>query len=536
MKSIRLLGSILLLLPTVAFLHACGGSGGSSSSAPTATVTGSVYAAPVEGATVVVLNSSGTTMIAGPVTTSSDGTYSVSIPTGDLSSDLIFSSNSGTYKDEATGNATPAKKMAAYAARGSLNNGSAVNLDPASTIIADLVKSHGKTLTEANTIFSGAFGYTPDISIAPKNTSTANLAERLAALRAITYSQLTKDLGLSPNEQFELLTAIAEDLADGVLDGANASTVVSLGTGTVPEDIENRFEQSLVSLLTNPTCNKTGLTTAEIGSLPFGKVALTTTYKVEYLPGMMSAAQGKTAFKIRITNRSDDSPAPGLTISLMPMMHMPTMSHSAPVDGMITDNGDGTYSCTVYYLMASGMGMGYWELKVTIGGMMAESATFYPSVGMAMGSTTVRATLRGQSDLILSGPTGIATEARTYYLFNDSLTGMTGNYTFKLFIAAKESMMSYPAVSAGTMLHDEQNAAWTVNTMTVEASTDGSTWTAGTDNSGGHWTISSLSGLTSGSTGTVYVRMAVNGEQKTTNGSAPSGANGYATFTVTPGM
>jgi hypothetical protein len=97
-------------------------------------------------------------------------------------------------------------------------------------------------------------------------------------------------------------------------------------------------------------------------------------------------------------------------------------------------------------------------------------------------------------------------------------------------------MMSYPAVSAGTMLHDEQNAAWTVNTMTFEASTDGSTWTAGTDNSGGHWTISSLSGLTSGLTGTVYVRLTVNGEQKTTNGSAPSGANGYATFTVTPGM
>lgn len=533
MKSMKLLGMVLLLLPTVAFLYACGGSGGSSSPS-SATITGSVYAAPVTGATVVVLNSSGTTTIAGPVTTSSDGTYSVSIPTGDLSADLIFSSNSGTFDDEATGIATPAKEMAAYVVGGSLSSAASVNLDPASTIIADLVKNHGKTLTEANTIFSGAFGYAPNISVMPKNDSTAGAAERLAALRAITYSQLTEDLNLGPNEQFDLLTAIAEDLADGVLDGTNASTMVSLGSGTVPEDIENRFEHSLVSLLTNTTCNKTGLTTAEIGSLPFGKVALTNTYKVEYLPGMMPAAQGKTTFKIRITNRSDGSPASGLasSISLMPTMHMATMSHGTPVDSAITENPSGTYSCTVYYLMASGMGMGYWELSVKIGGMMGETATFYPAVGMAMSANTVRSTLKGQSDII-SSMTG--TEKRSYYLFRDGLvSGATS--TFNIFISAKDTMMSYPAVSSGTTLHDEQNAAWTVNTMTVEASTDGSTWTAGTDNSGGQWIISSLSGLTSGSTGTVYVRMTVNGEQKTTNGSAPSGANGYATFTVTPGM
>jgi hypothetical protein len=97
-------------------------------------------------------------------------------------------------------------------------------------------------------------------------------------------------------------------------------------------------------------------------------------------------------------------------------------------------------------------------------------------------------------------------------------------------------MMSYPAVSVGATLHDDQSNAWTVNPMTVEASTDGSTWTAGTDNSGGHWSISGLSGLTDGQAGTVYVRIFVNTEQKTTDGNAPSGANAYATFAVTPGM
>jgi hypothetical protein len=176
------------------------------------------------------------------------------------------------------------------------------------------------------------------------------------------------------------------------------------------------------------------------------------------------------------------------------------------------------------------MGMGYWELKVMIG---MESATFYPVVGMAMGSTTVRATLKGVNDLIGSM---MGTEKRSYYLFNDGLTGMPGNHTFNLFIAAKESMMSYPAVSVGTTLHDQNGAEVPVTAMTVEASTDGSTWIAGTDNSGGHWSISGLTGLTDGEAGTIYIRIIVNTEQKTTDGNTASGANGYATFTVTPGM
>jgi hypothetical protein len=67
--------------------------------------------------------------------------------------------------------------------------------------------------------------------------------------------------------------------------------------------------------------------------------------------------------------------------------------------------------------------------------------------------------------------------------------------------------------------------------MTVEASTDGgATWVPAVDVTKGHWGI----GLSSFTTGTVYVKMNVNGEDKTTDGNAVSGANGYATFIVTP--
>jgi len=123
------------------------------------------------------------------------------------------------------------------------------------------------------------------------------------------------------------------------------------------------------------------------------------------------------------------------------------------------------------------------------------------------------------------------TEKRSYYVFKDGLvTGSTT--TLSLFIAAKESMMNYPAVSIGTVL---SSPTGTVTAMTVEASSDGGTnWVPAIDNANGHWSVSGLAGLVSGTTGTIYVKMGVNGEDKTTDGNAVSVANGYATFIVMP--
>ena len=124
MKSLKSYGLGLVLASMTLLIASCGGSGGDApaSSAASTTITGSVFAAPVAGATVVVLNSSGTTTIAGPVTTAGDGTYSVNIPNAELIADLIISSNSGTFTDEATGGPTPAGTMAAYVEAGTLTS------------------------------------------------------------------------------------------------------------------------------------------------------------------------------------------------------------------------------------------------------------------------------------------------------------------------------------------------------------------------------------------------------------------------------
>jgi hypothetical protein len=535
-KTVQLSLTVLLAALSI-FIASCGGSGNSTTSATTARITGSIYAAPVAGASVTIKNASGET-IAGPVNTTSEGTYNMDVPMSDLASDMRIESIGGTYTDEATGLTTTAVTFSAYIKGGTLTSGSAVHIDPSTTIIHELVTKHAMTLEQAQKAFNITFGYTPDTSVAPLNSApvgTSNLQNRIAAFRAAVFSQLVKDLVLTPGKISDLLVALARDVAD---DGKLNGSAAEVNGTSIPEDILNHFESAIITYMTNTTSNHTAVNSADIGNLPFSKIALSPTYRVEFIPVLMSAQVGKSQFKIKVTNRIDKGPVAGLTLELLPLMHMPTKSHSSPV-GAITDNNDGTYSCTAYYLMASGPGMGFWELKIIIG---TESVTFYPSVGMAMGTTTVRGSLKGQNDQILSDPTGTVTENRSYYLFNDGLTGSISiGYTFNLFIAVKESLMDMPAIGNGTILHDETHAAWTISSMTVDASTDGSSWIPASEGAEtGHWSVNGLSNLTSNATGTIYVRLSVgNGmavEQKTTNGMSVSGSNGYATFIVTPGM
>ena len=96
-------------------------------------------------------------------------------------------------------------------------------------------------------------------------------------------------------------------------------------------------------------------------------------------------------------------------------------------------------------------------------------------------------------------------------------------------------MTNYPAVSDGTSL-TSPTGTWLVSgaTTSLSASTDLSTWLPGIDNGGGHWSIGGLSGLSSGTTGTVYVQLHRERRAKDHRRLASAGTNTYATFTVTP--
>jgi hypothetical protein len=442
-------------------------------------------------------------------------------------------SDGGTFIDEASAERTAAGKMGVYLKGAGLQTGLSVNITPTSTIIHDLVVNYGLTHEDATIVFDSAFGYAEELSVTPKNAplsgADTDTLSRLAYIRAAAFSQLTKDLGLAPDKQFDLLSAIARDMADGILDGKRDNAPVTVNAIRL-DDIQCKYAIALAAVRNDTITNKTCLNAAQIGCLPFGKTVITSTYKIEYIPGMIAAAIGKTSFKFKVALKSDGSPATGLNIALMPVMYMATKNHSTPFEPVIEDSSSpGTYKCIIYYLMASGPGMGYWELKTAIGsGMSGEIAIFYPEVGMAMGTATVRATLKGQLDSIPGSPSAVQ---RTYFLFND---GITGSSTFNLFLAARETMMSHPAVSTGTVLHDVLNRTWTVDPITVSASTDKTTWVDVTDNGGGHWMASGLTDLLAGVTDTIFVKLTVNGEQKTTDGMAPGASNGFAQFTVTP--
>ena len=530
MNSVRNL-LIATLFASLVFLQGCGGSSDSNdNSVATTTISGSVVAAPVSGASILVKDSAGNT-VAGPVTSTASGEYSIDVPTSALAGDLRFEASGGTFTDEAT--ATPgvtAGKLAAYIAGGTLAANPAVHLDPASTIVHGMVVN-GTMLPAAMADFQNAFGFTPDPAIAPKNeaptaTPADNMAQRLAALRAAAFSQMTSDLALSPDKQFLLLEALGKDLADGVLDGKNAAGIVTIdGITALPEDTQCCFSQALLTMQQNTSQNRTGLTVDQIGSIPDSRTALTPTYKVEllYPAGVTNAKMGKTSFTIKLTNRSNNSPASGQTLKLIPYMHMATKDHSSPVD-VVVDNGDGTYSCTVYYLMTtmmSGIPQGLWELQVKINA--AETAIFYPNVTMAMGTTLTR--LYGSANDMVASMGTLPPANRTYLLFKDGVNGST----FDLFLATRDDaqMMNFPAVSGGSILTPATGTIWTVDPLTssVQVSTDNAIFVDAIDNGNGHW---SATGLTLGTGATVYVKVTINGEVKTDI----AGTTLYATFTL----
>ncbi len=579
-------------IPFITLLVACGGGSGNDSNPPDTagstqnTLKGSVFASAIDGASCEVTDSIGN-VVSDPFTTSVDGSYSVILPSDRRAEDLIVECSGGTFTDEATGltNRT-AGFMAAHIAGGTANAGNTIHVTPSSTIVHDLISQHGKTAMEATALFTDAFGFSPDYTTAPTDASApahgAGPASLLSGLRAATFSQLANDLGLLSTAQFSLFSALAADLSDGTLDGHNASGAITIdGTSTeLPVDIQNRFVRALVNFRNGRDAS--GLANSTIGILPFAKTAMTDNYKIDYLPGMHTAVNGKTEFTLKISDHNDTAQT-GLAVSIKPKMNMDGMVHGTAFNGTCDESATtGEYGCTVYYLMPSIMmndrSMGFWELKVMVSGHDGEHVFFHPSVTMAMGDTA-QVRLKGRDDKISSsinheadngtgndhdrntihaavrnhpeddntGGMTNETEARTYYLFKNALTGMTGNHSFEFFIAAKENMMHYPGVSAGTTLNSgDMDYELSIVTMSVEVSTDAINWVTATDHGGhghsGQWVANNIDGLTDGTEAVLYVRLVVEGEQKTTDGATPNALpatndanNHYAKFIVTPG-
>ncbi|NNL06971.1 MAG: hypothetical protein HKO86_04540, partial [Gammaproteobacteria bacterium] len=306
-----------LLVSSIGVLAACSSADSTSTTpntpaAPTAvTLSGSVFASDVSGATVTIKKNDGTS-IAGPVTTNADGTYSIDILDTELASDLVFESTGGGFVDEDTGLNATAGSMAAYVEGGTLADGDSVHVTPGTTIHAALI-DHGKSPAEAQTTFFSAFAYDPDFTVDPIDITdptslTADDAARLAGWRAAVMSRLANDIGLTPEQQFDMFAAIAQDLSDGDMDGSDPSGTVEIGsTGFTSPSLATYIE-----------------TTATYNTVDAAN--LTITYDP---PPTTDNPQGKNVFTLTVMDTSGGGAAtpvtglvPGTDIKVMPMMYM----------------------------------------------------------------------------------------------------------------------------------------------------------------------------------------------------------------------
>ena len=516
-----------VLLASVAALAACSSADTATAVAPTpVTVSGSIFASSVNQATVTVKDGSGNSVTEQPELTGIDGTYSADMLDTDLAGDLIFESTGGEFTDEATGNTNVmAGAMSAYVAGGTLASGDSVHVTPGTTITADLVTSHNKTLTQANTDFSSAFGYNPNISVQPVDITTdaalsASDESRFSGFYAAAFSQLANNVGLAADQQFSMFSDLAKDLSDGKLDGLDSlNNPVTIGTSA-------------------------NILTDYIDTVGSYKTAETQTYKVTYITSSMPTFHGKAQFQISVTDKND-IPVPDLaltdTLKVMPMMYMNAGHRHATPMGEVTESAPGVYDVTIYYVMASRMGamenfraMGTWDLKVMIG---MESVHFYPNIMMAMGDTVVTQ-LKAQNtgtDTVINMD-GLE-ESRTYLIFREDLSGIATDATFEMFLATRDTMMDFPAVDEDEIL-DSAAGPITLSTVEVQVSTDGTNFNSASNpnNSTGYFSRLNMDI----SAGKIYVKLTVDGELKTTNGlpadnsTDPDDTNMHAVFTVTP--
>ena len=259
-----------------------------------------------------------------------------------------------------------------------------------------------------------------------------------------------------------------------------------------------------------------------------------TTHVMTLAAPEMGPTEGKSIFTLNVKD-ADGFAVNAVVPMMMPMMTMVNgHQHSTPNLGCQETDAEGNAQCTLYFSMASGPTMGVWNLGFTLPNSEQAAIEFTPAVSMAMGDTK-KTKLKGIDDTIagmeMDGMTMPA--SREYQIYNNGLTGMGDNRSIELFIAAKESMMSYPALVQNQALNDgSADYELTPTSIDVKVSTNNSDWVDATTSGGGVWNASSLTGLVDNQEATLYVKLAVNGEDKTTNGETADGINASAQFTL----
>lgn len=240
-------------------LTACGGGGGGTTSTPTpsTSLSGSAFKGPIDQAIIEVLDGSGNVLATG---SSSAGVFTLTNAPTINSGDVVFiRTRSGSYTDETTNTTvnagtTDGLRTAFTGAEFNtmVSNGTFAALTPETTIFARLVErrlARGETLTaamaNATTLINeqligdnGPLGANENDKLLREGNLTtalpANTQESLARNRAISFTIDLRNQGLRPDQMFELISTMEDDIDDGTLDGERlvngTSTPITIDT------------------------------------------------------------------------------------------------------------------------------------------------------------------------------------------------------------------------------------------------------------------------------------------------------------------
>lgn len=263
--------------------------------------------------------------------------------------------------------------------------------------------------------------------------------------------------------------------------------------------------------------------------------ALTTDYRVEYIPAAGGDVVAKDTFTLKITKRSDSTPytGPAANIVLTPTMIMSGMPTIGTwPQAVVATNVPGTYTGTLYYSMKTDEATNMtWTLGVTVDNEPT-ATLFTPNVaGLPTATDTISAKLSSNSDMV-------GASARTYRIWRDSIAATgAGVYDFTVFVSSADAGKTLPVYTG----EQWTTPAMSLTTVVLQASTDGTNWTPlnPVADSLGRYKASGLS-LTAGTAGKVYIKLTINGNDYTTNGLVADGSsnvsstNAFAALTVTP--
>jgi hypothetical protein len=560
----------VVLASTLLVATGCGtssGSGGTSGGGDTTEIAGQAIAGAVRG-TVTVTDEAGTAVATAAVR---DGEFTVPVPDAVLDGELDFLVL-GSYTDEISGetvNLTPADPLALRTAAGRFVAGQPANapITPGSTVVRWLVEDHAMGLGEARDAFQAAFGYAPDMAARPFDATRgtpagANDADRDAAFRAGVFSQLASDLGITGDAIAGLARGLADDLADGTLDGRGGAgdPVVAGGVDLAARHGENPMSARLLSAhgafvaspanageLAAPTRGLPAMVYDAAGATRTvvtagGRTVTVTLDTTEEPPFVAGFWTGRVAHEITLTDADDqDTPIDITTdptivdVSHHPLMHMLTgHDHTTPHAHEPDASGaaSGQYLLDAYYVMASEMGMGamampmgVWDYTVKIaedtdGDAIADATTgviFHPQVAAPMDGAVLFAQVNHENDTWTSmdGTTG----PRPYRVWlHEAIANGDGTHALTLFISTQDMAdmgmamdgmshggMTFPAVRPGQALHGPVNGMdrrpeVSVDTVVVDVSTDdGMTWAPLAEEAAtGRYQVVDLPGLDNG--------------------------------------